>query len=62
MKNLWTRIVDELSQAWIVTLKDIKVYYLRPGMIMFGFLMPFFMFFSFSRSLHHPHRTAFRHL
>ncbi len=48
MKNLWTRILDELSQAWIVTLKDIKVYYLRPGMIMFGFLMPFFMFFSFS--------------
>ena len=48
MKNFWTRTVDELSQAWIVTLKDIKVYYLRPGMIMFGFLMPFFMFFSFS--------------
>lgn len=48
MKKIWTRIVDELSQAWIVTLKDIKVYYLRPGMIMFGFLMPFFMFFSFS--------------
>jgi len=48
MKKLWTRILDELSQAWIVTLKDIKVYYLRPGMIMFGFLMPFFMFFSFS--------------
>ena len=48
MKNFWTRIKDELSQAWIVTLKDIKVYYLRPGMIMFGFLMPFFMFFSFS--------------
>ena len=48
MKNFWTRILDELSQAWIVTLKDIKVYYLRPGMIMFGFLMPFFMFFSFS--------------
>jgi ABC-2 type transport system permease protein len=48
MKKIWTRILDELSQAWIVTLKDIKVYYLRPGMIMFGFLMPFFMFFSFS--------------
>ena len=48
MKNFWTRTIDELSQAWIVTLKDIKVYYLRPGMIMFGFLMPFFMFFSFS--------------
>ncbi len=48
MKNFWIRIKDELSQAWVVTLKDIKVYYLRPGMIMFGFLMPFFMFFSFS--------------
>ncbi len=48
MKSFWTRTIDELSQAWIVTLKDIKVYYLRPGMIMFGFLMPFFMFFSFS--------------
>ena len=48
MKNLWNRTKDELAQAWTVTLKDIKVYYLRPGMIMFGFMMPFFMFFSFS--------------
>jgi len=48
MNNIWLRISDELAQAWTVTLKDIKVYYLRPGMIMFGFLMPFFMFFSFS--------------
>ena len=48
MNNFWTRISDEFAQAWTVTLKDIKVYYLRPGMIMFGFLMPFFMFFSFS--------------
>ena len=48
MKNIWLRISDETAQAWTVTLKDIKVYYLRPGMIMFGFLMPFFMFFSFS--------------
>lgn len=42
------RIKDELSQAWTIALKDVRVYYLRPGMIMFGFLMPFFMFFSFS--------------
>ena len=48
MSNLWLRISNEVAQAWTVTLKDIKVYYLRPGMIMFGFLMPFFMFFSFS--------------
>lgn len=48
MKKIPTRILDELAQAWTVMLKDIKVYYLRPGMIMFGFMMPFFMFFSFS--------------
>ena len=42
------RIKDELAQAWTVAVKDVRVYYLRPGMIMFGFLMPLFMFFSFS--------------
>lgn len=46
--ELLERIRDELALAWAITVKDMKVYYLRPGMIMFGFLMPFFMFFSFS--------------
>ncbi|MCD6554203.1 MAG: ABC transporter permease [Anaerolineae bacterium] len=44
----WQRLQDELAQAWVVVVKDMKVYYFRPGMIMFGLLMPFFMFFSFS--------------
>jgi len=49
MKDGWLqRLRDELAQAWTVTVKDMKVYYLKPGMIMFGFMMPFFMFFSFS--------------
>lgn len=43
-----TRIKNEISQAWTVSVKDVRVYYLTPGMIMFGFLMPFFMFFSYS--------------
>jgi hypothetical protein len=42
------RIADELAQAWTVIVKDMKVYYLQPGMLMFGLFMPFFMFFSFS--------------
>ncbi len=46
--ELLERIRDELALAWAITVKDMKIYYLRPGMIMFGFLMPFFMFFSFS--------------
>ncbi len=49
MKYTWLqRIYDEVAQAWLVTLKDMKVYYLKPGMIIFGFMMPFFLYFSFS--------------
>jgi len=48
MNGCLGRLRDELAQAWAVAVKDIKVYYFRPGMIMFGFLMPFFMFFSFA--------------
>lgn len=49
MNGGWMRrIRDEMAQAWVVIIKDMKVYYLQPGMIMFGLLMPFFMFFSFS--------------
>ena len=44
MQRLW----DELAQVWTVMVKDMKVYYLFPGMIMTGLLSPFFMFFSFS--------------
>lgn len=47
-RGIVSRLIDEISQAWTVAVKDIKVYYLSPGMIMFGFMMPFFMFFSFS--------------
>ena len=48
MRHVLLRISDEIAQAWTVTLKDMKVYYLKPGMLMFGFMMPLFMFFSFS--------------
>lgn len=47
-RGLIKRLLDEVSQAWTVAVKDIKVYYLKPGMVMFGLMMPFFMFFSFS--------------
>jgi ABC-2 type transport system permease protein len=49
MSDGWMRrLRDELTQAWTVAAKDIKVYYLKPGMLMFGVMMPFFLFFSFS--------------
>jgi len=49
MKDQWTRrLRDELAQAWTVAVKDVRVYYFQPPMIMFGLLLPFFLFFSFS--------------
>ena len=49
MRDRWLgRLRDELAQVWNVAVKDIKIYYLTPPMVMFGLLMPFFMFFSFS--------------
>lgn len=46
--GLRQRLQDELAQAWAVAVKDVRVYYLTPPMIMFGLLLPFFLFFSFS--------------
>jgi ABC-2 type transport system permease protein len=46
--SLLARIGDEMTQAWAIAVKDVRVYYLTPPMIMMGLLMPFFMFFSFS--------------
>jgi len=49
MKNRATqRLRDELAQASAVFVKDVRTYYLQPGMIMMGLLTPFFLFFSFS--------------
>ena len=42
------RLRDELAQVVNVAVKDMKVYYLKPGMIMLGLMTPFFLFFSFS--------------
>ena len=41
------RVLDELAQAWAIAIKDVRVYYLKAPMIMFGLLLPFFLFFSF---------------
>jgi len=50
MRNdgLLARIGDEMAQAWAIAIKDVRIYYLTPPMIMMGLLMPFFIFFSFS--------------
>ncbi len=44
----WARLGDEMAQAWAIVGKDVRVYYLQAPMIMWGLIMPFFIFFSFS--------------
>lgn len=41
-----------LRSVFVIAVKDIKVYYMTPSMIMFGFLIPFFLFFSFTIGRH----------
>ena len=48
MNESLRRLGDEVAQAWTIAVKDVRVYYLTPPMIMFGLLWPFFLFFSFS--------------
>ncbi|MCD6120710.1 MAG: ABC transporter permease [Spirochaetales bacterium] len=41
-----------IRSVMVIAVKDIKVYYMTPSMIMFGFLIPFFLFFSFTVGRH----------
>jgi ABC-2 type transport system permease protein len=41
-------IFDEIRRSWAITVKDVKVYYLRPPALMFGILFPIALFFTFS--------------
>lgn len=48
-KKSWlARLGDEIAQTWTIAAKDMRVYYLTPPMLMFGVMLPFFLFFSFS--------------
>jgi ABC-2 type transport system permease protein len=41
-------LLDELRRSWAITIKDMKIYYLRPPALMFGVLFPVALFFTFS--------------
>ncbi len=41
-------IKSNLLAVWAITKKDIKIYYLKPGTLMFGVMFPLFMFLSFA--------------
>ncbi len=41
-------LTNNLRAAWSITKKDIMIYYLKPGTLMFGVMFPLFMFLSFA--------------
>ena len=42
------RISRELSAAWAIARKDMRIYYLKPNIIVSGILFPLFMFLAFA--------------
>ena len=41
-------LFDGLKRSWAITVKDMKIYYLRPPALMFGILFPVALFLTFA--------------
>jgi len=42
------RVRKEFKCSWAIAKKDMRVYYLKPSVLMFGIMFPLFMFLSFA--------------
>ena len=47
----------DLSASWTIAKKDMRIYYIKPGTLMFGVLFPLFMFLSFAVGKNAPAAT-----
>lgn len=45
--QLAQRFGNDLLRAWAIAKKDIRIYYLKPPVVVFGTLMPVFLFLAF---------------
>jgi len=50
----WRRLRHEAARAWIIAEKDIRIYYAKPPVLMWGIALPFFMFLSWSVGRNRP--------
>lgn len=50
----FTRLQHEATRAWAIAEKDIRIYYAKPPVLMWGILLPFFMFLSWSVGRNRP--------
>ncbi|HEX7627484.1 MAG TPA: ABC transporter permease [Candidatus Methanoperedens sp.] len=51
------RLSRELSAAWAIARKDMRIYYLKPNIIVSGILFPLFMFLAFATGRNAPPGT-----
>jgi len=51
------QLKTDLSAAWAIAKKDMRIYYIKPGTLMFGILFPLFMFLSFAVGKNVPAAT-----
>jgi ABC-2 type transport system permease protein len=51
------QLKTDLSASWAIAKKDIRIYYIKPGTLMFGVLFPLFMFLSFAVGKNAPVAT-----
>jgi len=47
----------DLKASWAIAKKDMRIYYIKPGTLMFGILFPIFMFLSFAVGKNAPAAT-----
>ena len=53
-----TRLQHEATRAWAIAEKDIRIYYAKPPVLMWGIALPFFMFLSWSVGRNKPTRLS----
>ncbi len=50
-EHIWyDQVISEIKAAWAIAKKDMKIYYIKPNIIVSGVLFPLFMFLAFSVS------------
>jgi ABC-2 type transport system permease protein len=54
---LWQRLRQETIRAWVIAEKDIRLYYAKPPVVLWGILLPFVLFLSWSIGRDQPTST-----
>ena len=52
-----TQLKADLSASWTIAKKDMRVYYIKPAVLIFGIMFPLFLFLSFAVGKNAPAST-----